>query len=143
VKISEKEIEVVRGTYNWKQQSLLKNTSIVVDSGPPSDIVKDLNVKKVRLGSVANIKFSDGSKPNISAYLWEGDKQGEKLQVKKGRIHIPDQHGKYVVEVSATWPKGKGDASYAFVVDVQSSIQTVGTGKKVKKDGKLNVMSKA
>ncbi|WML44840.1 hypothetical protein [Neobacillus sp. PS3-40] len=119
VKINGKKVEVVMGTYEWEQQSLFTNKRIVADSGPPSQMVKDLKVIKVTPGSVANIKFSDGSHPNINAYLWEGDKQGEQLQVKEDRIHIPDEPRKYVVEILATWPKGKGSASYAFVIDVQ------------------------
>jgi hypothetical protein len=142
VKINCKKIEVEMGTYEWEQQSLFTNKRIVADSGPPSEMVKDLKVKKVKPGSVANIKFSDGSHPNINAYLWEGDKQGEKLQVKEDKIHIPDEPRKYVVEIFATWPKGKGNASYAFVVDVQSSAQKAGTDNAgSKKDKELEVIS--
>jgi hypothetical protein len=93
-KVNGKKIEVVMGTYEWEQQNFFTKTRVVADSGPPSEIVKDLKVKKVKPRSVVTIKFSDSSHPNINAYLWKGDKQGEKLQVKKNSFTGRDMEQK-------------------------------------------------
>lgn len=117
VKINDKNIETVRGTYQWKKKSLFSNTTVIADAAAPFQIAEDMKAKIVEQRSVANVAFNDGSQPQLQAYLWEGEKRGEELPLNQHHITLPSEKGKFVIEMNAQWPNG--DSSYTFVVEVQ------------------------
>lgn len=117
VKINDENIDTTRGTYHWETDGLLTNNKIVADALAPFQIAEDMEAKILKQNSVVDVEFSDGSQPQLQAYLWENEARGKELSLKEAQITLPSQTGKHVIEIIAKWPNG--DASYTFVVEVQ------------------------
>ncbi|KAB7709055.1 hypothetical protein F9802_02700 [Bacillus aerolatus] len=117
VKINDENIETAKGTYQWETKGLFSNRTVNADAAAPFQIAEDMKAKIVEQSSVANIKFNDGSQPQLHAYLWEEEKRGEELPLNQHQITLPSEKGKYVIEINAVW--SNGDSSYTFVIEVQ------------------------
>lgn len=115
--INGEKIEIVRGTYQWEKRGLFSNSTVIADAAAPFQIAADMKATLVKPGSAVSIEFSDGSAPQLDAYLWEGEERGKELSSKETQIILPSQSGKHVIEMMAKWPNG--EASYTFVVEVQ------------------------
>jgi hypothetical protein len=121
--INGKKIETELGTYSWETKGLFSNHAVIADASSPSQIAENMKVIRVKQDSVARIKFSDDSSPQLKVFLWEENQQAKEIPLKGTQFKIPSQPGKYVMEISAKW--SNGDASYTFVVEVQSNIQKI------------------
>lgn len=117
VAINGKKLEVAKGTYQWESKGLFENTVTIADAAAPFQIAAEMNAETIQQGSIANVTFSDDSKPEIDAYLWEGENRSEELPIEHDNFNFPSQTGTYVIEILAEW--SNGDASYTLVVEVQ------------------------
>ncbi|MGG0658591.1 hypothetical protein [Rummeliibacillus pycnus] len=117
VKIKNQTIEVSKGGYRWETKGLFSNSSVIADTASPMQIAESLIAQPVEKNSIAICKFSDSSKPTISANLWEEENQTKTLQVKDSKITLPSEKGRHIIEIYAEWKNG--NASYTFVVDVK------------------------
>ncbi|WP_445487692.1 hypothetical protein [Niallia sp. 03133] len=117
VKIKDEKMATTKGGYSWEKKGLFSNHAVIADAAAPLQIAEDLNVNLVKPNSAADVVFSDGSHPQLHAYLWEGEQRGKELAVKKQQLSLPSEEGKYVIELFAEWPNG--DSSYTFVVEIK------------------------
>ncbi|WP_099157133.1 hypothetical protein [Virgibacillus ndiopensis] len=117
VQINDKNIQTTKGSYSWETKGLLSNSSVIADAAAPYQLAEDMAAKLVEKGSIANVKFTDGSKPQLEAYIWEEEVRGKRLSLNESKLTLPSQSGKHVIEIFANWPNG--DASYTFVAEVQ------------------------
>lgn len=117
ITIEGENIESAKGTYQWKTKGLFSNKFVLADAPAPTELAKDLKMKIVSPGSLASVEFSDGSKPQLKASLWEGNQSREELPINNSDISLPAKKGIYIVELYANWSNGY--SSYTFVIDVQ------------------------
>ncbi len=117
VKINGESINAAKGTYQWETKGVFSKEAVIADAAAPFQIAKDLKATVVEQSSEAVIEFSDGSEPQLHAYLWEGEERGEVLPLKQHHLTLPAEQGEYVVEINAEW--SNGDSSYTFVVEVK------------------------
>lgn len=118
ITIDEKTIELTKGSYHWEEDGLFSTNKIIADAAAPYQIAKNLDAEIVNKGSIAQMKFSDNSKPQLQAYLWEGERRGKELSFNGMRLTLPSQPGKYIIEVMANWSE-YSDASYTFVIEIK------------------------
>lgn len=114
VKIKDEKIEIAKGSYRWETKGLFSNHAVIADASAPFQLAEDLNVNVVS-NSGADVAFSDGSEPQVHAYVWEGEQRGKELSWKHDQLSLPSEKGKYVIELSAEWLNG--EASYTFVIE--------------------------
>jgi hypothetical protein len=117
VEINDGTIETSKGTYKWETQVFLSKNVVIADAAAPFQIAEEMEARIVPQGSIANIKFSDTSKPQLNVYLWEEEKRGKELSLIRNQLTLPSQIGRYVIEIFARW--SNGEASYTFVVEIQ------------------------
>ncbi|WP_188455367.1 hypothetical protein [Virgibacillus oceani] len=114
VMIHDEKIQTTKGTYSWETKGLFSNNAVIADAAAPYQIAEEMESKLVEADSIANVDFSDGSKPQLEAYLWEDEGRGKQLSLNKSRLSLPSQSGNHVIEIFAIW--SNGEASYTFVV---------------------------
>lgn len=117
VVIDDDEMEMMKGGYQWETKGLFSNSAVIADAESPYQIAKNIDSVEIQSNSKGNVEFNDESEPQIQAYLWEGDIQGDELLVNDREITMPTETGRHVIEVSAQW--SNGNASYTFVVEVK------------------------
>ena len=85
----------------------------------PNQIAEELKLRaeKVYTNAIARITFTDGSMPELKAFLWDEKKEIRELSVSGQDVSLPQETGRQIIEVRGKWPNG--EASYTFVVQVE------------------------
>ncbi|MBS4192515.1 DUF3221 domain-containing protein [Bacillus sp. FJAT-49705] len=109
VKINKTRYEMARGGFEWKKG----NQTTQTDAASPTQIAENFKAIVVEPNSKATIEIEQN--PNLSAYLWNSDRENIALEGKQ--ITFPANKGRYIYEVVAKW--SNGEVSFTFVVEVK------------------------
>lgn len=119
IKIEGEEIDSAKGGYEWSVEKWFTTETTIADALAPNQIPEELNLKvgEVSKDSIASISFSDRSKPELQAFLWDEKSEVKELAISGQEITLPSEIGRHVIEVRGKW--SNGEASYTFVIEIK------------------------
>lgn len=117
--VNDEKHELEPGGYEWEIDRDGTMEVIQTDAAAPPQIAEQMKPLTVK-GDVT-VDFEAESNPDITVYLWNGDRSD--VLLKNDQLQIPTEKGKYIYEVKGEWTdKGKffwGEVSYTFLVKVE------------------------
>lgn len=106
-------VESVLGSYCWSGLT----QAACVDTAAPPELVKKPAIEATVVKPGATVSFEFTKKPTTWAVSIWNDNESDEVPLQGNAFQVPHKKGRYVFDVSAHWDRG--DAIFAFVIDVQ------------------------
>lgn len=116
ITIGQQQLEVARGSYCWS--SFL--TSECVDTISPPELLEHEGISPTVVSPASEIQITfkrEPKKESVGVNVWLDGGDAESVALTNNTFIAPKEKGIYIYDVFARWDKG--DASYAFVIEVQ------------------------
>lgn len=121
--VDDKTYGTVLGSYCW--EGITNKASICVDTIGPKDLVKDKKPLQVKASEKVVFKMSDISKPDSAQLIQINRDEQKEVELIKDYFIAPKEVGTYLYSYQLWWMDSevkdisRGDASYAFAINVQ------------------------
>ncbi|WP_409275899.1 hypothetical protein V1499_10055 [Neobacillus sp. SCS-31] len=111
-----KEYELKRGGYRWETRLKSGQTRVeMTDYASPFQMASSLEA--IKLEPNQHVKILNEGDPQIEVYEWTEGGRENKYELTRNQFVTPADKGEYIFEVFSKWKNG--EASYAFVVEIQ------------------------
>lgn len=123
LEVDDNTYETVLGSYCWEGST--EKSGVCVDTVGPKELVKDKTPLQVQASEKIVFQVSDTPKPDNAHLIQITNGEQNKVDLVENVFVAPAQAGTYLYSYQLWWmdPKAKsvsrGDASYAFAIEVQ------------------------
>ncbi|WP_282937320.1 hypothetical protein [Paenibacillus sp. RC67] len=113
IRVNEKQVPVLQGTYSWCSGALFNASCKVVDMIPPAEIIKEKGVQPVVVPP--NTMITTIAPPGIKSFtLTRNDNKDN-----SDPYQTPAEKGIYMYSIHCEWFADQGNAQFYFTIEVQ------------------------